>query len=163
MFNREEGKTYPRSPMGGSGMGAELIDALQRSQTPVNPTGDLINRLLMAYNNKAYGSQAPMFQKGSAAFNTVDGYPHQEDTLALMTQGGDRLGFLSRDKSVDGVRYGAAIDNMGDPYRGIYEGEKELPFGTLDYGYDGDTVGAGVKLNPKSARYIYALKNALGL
>ena len=164
MFNREEGNTYPRSPMGGSGMGATLVDALQRKQTPVPSTTDeLIKRLVTAYNNKAYGNPiAPMLRQGQASGATIDGNPYVSDILSAWTKGGDRLGFLSRDKRPYGVDYGIAIDNMGDPYRGVLDEEVNTPFGTLGYGYDGDTVGASFMPNDKTQAYINALSRLLG-
>ena len=65
-----------------------------------------------------------------------------------------RLGFLSKRRIPDDTvpsryqtRYGIGIDNMGDPYRGVLDREINTPLGTLDYGYDGDTVAAGFTPN----------------
>ena len=65
-----------------------------------------------------------------------------------------RLGFVSREERPnDQTRYGIGIDNMGSPYRGIYDGEINTPLGTVDYGYDGDTVYGGVTPNINGGRY----------
>ena len=73
-----------------------------------------------------------------------------EKSAALYDNKGNRKGVVSKRKSSDDpkkTRYGVAIDNMGSPYRGVSDNEISTPVGTLDYGYDGDTVYAGVTPN----------------
>lgn len=71
---------------------------------------------------------------------------------ALMS-GGERMGFVDANNG----RYGFGIDKVGSPYRGVMEREINTPLGTIDYGYDGDTVGAGITPN----YYLQALANLL--
>jgi len=79
----------------------------------------------------------------------VQNYP---GTSALYS-GGQRMGFVDNNNG----RIGIGIDNVGNPYRGVYDGSFNTPLGTVDYGYDGDTVGAGLTPN----YYIQALANLL--
>ena len=69
-------------------------------------------------------------------------------TTSVWNDAGDkRYGFVSKDRAYDNpqqTRYGVGIDNMGSPYRGVYDGEVNTPLGKIDYGYDGDTVYGGV-------------------
>lgn len=161
MFNREEGKTR-NNPMG-EATALAAIDALQRSSRPyTSGTEQALANLVNAYNHRAYANQnMPLFSKSSAPVIPLEGSPFMEDMLTAETRNGGRLGFLSRDRYADGTRYGIGIDNVGDPYRGVYDGEKSTPLGTLDYGYDGDTVYAGVTPNEKTQAYISALANLL--
>ena len=65
---------------------------------------------------------------------------------AWSNDGSKRYGFVSKDRAYDNpqkTRYGIGIDNVGSPYRGAMDREINTPLGTLDYGYDGDTVAAG--------------------
>lgn len=64
-------------------------------------------------------------------------------TKAFTDKSGNRKGFVSREDRDGRTRYGVGIDNVGSPYRGAYDGEINTPLGTLDYGYDGDTVYGG--------------------
>ena len=162
MFNREEGKTR-NNPMG-EATALAAIDALQRSSRPyTSPRAEALNRLMAAYNNKAYANpNMPLFSKSSAPVVPLEGTPFMEDMLTASSRNAGRLGFLSRDRYADGTRYGIGIDNVGDPYRGVYDGEQSTPLGTLDYGYDGDTVYAGVTPNKKTQAYIGALAKLLG-
>lgn len=68
----------------------------------------------------------------------------EDKTKAFYDKYGERRGFVTKQDRANGTRYGFGIDNMGDPYRGILDRELNTPFGTLDYGYDGDTVAAGL-------------------
>lgn len=75
----------------------------------------------------------------------------RERTASLWNDKGDkRYGFVSKAPAYSDpakTRYGIGIDNMGDPYRGVSDNELNTPLGKLDYGYDGDTVYAGVTPN----------------
>jgi hypothetical protein len=67
-----------------------------------------------------------------------------EKTKAFYDSNGDRRGFVTKQNREDGTRYGFGIDKVGDPYRGVLDRELNTPLGTIDYGYDGDTVAAGL-------------------
>jgi hypothetical protein len=84
---------------------------------------------------------------------------NNERSISAWDRNGERLGFASKERRPDGIRYGIGIDNVGDPYRGVLDRELNTPLGTIDYGYDGDTVGAG--FTPRSDAY-YDLLNRLG-
>lgn len=69
-------------------------------------------------------------------------------TKTFSDKNGNRRGFVESRKTDGGrTRYGVGIDNMGSPYRGVMDREVNTPLGTLDYGYDGDTVAAGFTPN----------------
>lgn len=68
---------------------------------------------------------------------------NDERSVSAWNKNGERLGFASRERRPEGIRYGVGFDNMGDPYRGVLDRELNTPLGTLDYGYDGDTIAAG--------------------
>ena len=66
---------------------------------------------------------------------------------SLWDKNGERRGIVSRTADRDNparTTYGVAIDNMGDPYRGVLDRELNTLLGRIDYGYDGDTVGASI-------------------
>ena len=81
---------------------------------------------------------------------------------AWNNSGDKRYGFASKDKYGDRTRYGVGLDNMGSPYRGYAEREINTPLGSLDYGYDGDTVFAGVTPNVYGGRYSNPVSNESG-
>ena len=81
-----------------------------------------------------------------------------EGSMATLNRGNNRLGFVSNEMRPDGRRYGVGIDNIGSPYRGALDRELNTPVGNIDYGYDGDTVYAGITPNNY---YIQALTNLL--
>lgn len=74
-------------------------------------------------------------------------------TSAWNDKGDKRYGFVSKDRVPDEripdtrwkTRYGAGIDNL--PLRGDSYNEINTPFGTLDYGNEGDTGFAGFTPN----------------
>ena len=158
MQNRETGKTYKKSPMGGTPK-PDVSDLVNRKSTQV-PSA--MEKLLTAYNNKAYANPyAPLVSGGSSSYETVDGTPHVDETYAAWLRNGNRIGYLGRDFSPNAVTYSAGIDNVGDPYRGVYDTEINTPLGALGYGYDGDTVGATFTPNEQTNYYIQALANLL--
>ena len=69
-------------------------------------------------------------------------------TKTFSDKNGNRRGFISKERASNTepqkTRYGVGIDNMGSPYRGAMDREINTPLGTIDYGYDGDTVYGGV-------------------
>lgn len=160
MFNRETGKYRVPNPMGDAS-NVVLNDALHRKRTEVTPVmDDLINRLVTVYNNKAYGNPiAPMIRKSNLSTTAPDGLPYQVDTLSAWTKDDNRLGFLSRDNDVDGIRYGVGIDNGS--FNSDLDRKINTPFGTLDYGHDAETAYAGFTPNDKTQAYIQALANLL--
>jgi len=95
---------------------------------------------------------------GNYNLHTAD---NGRDVINALYNGDNRLGFLMKDQRDNGMRYGVGIDNIGSPYRGVLDKDVSTPFGTLDYGYDGDTVAAGFTPNDNTQAYINALKNAL--
>lgn len=81
----------------------------------------------------------------------------RENLTSVWSDDGEkRYGFVSKDRAYDDpakTRYGIGIDNMGDPYRGISDNELNTLLGKLDYGYDGDTVYAGLTPNIYGGSY----------
>jgi hypothetical protein len=87
----------------------------------------------------------------------------QGSMTAAYDRNGNRRGFVARDKSPIGyTRYGVGIDEMGPYDRGYYEGQRNMPIGDLDYGYDGDTVYAGFTPNVYSGENEYAKWGGIG-
>ena len=84
-----------------------------------------------------------------------------ERAISAWDKNGERLAFASKERRPNGIRYGLAIDNIGNPYRGVLDEELNTPFGTIDYGYDGDTIGAGFTPRQSNNAY-YDLLNRLG-
>lgn len=95
---------------------------------------------------------------GNYNLHTAD---NGRDVINALYNGDNRLGFLMKDLRDNGMRYGVGIDNVGSPYRGVLDKDVSTPFGTLDYGYDGDTVAAGFTPNDKTQAYVQALSRAL--
>ena len=87
-----------------------------------------------------------------------------EKVTSVWNNSGDkRYGFASADRNADNTtRYGVGIDNMGSPYRGAMDREISTPLGTIDYGYDGDTVYGGVTPNVYSGSYSNPVSNESG-
>ena len=74
-------------------------------------------------------------------------------TKTFSDKSGNRKGFVSKEKRDGRTRYGVGIDNVGSPSRGAMDREINTPLGTIDYGYDGDTVYGGVTPNVSAGRY----------
>lgn len=162
MINRETGLTRMPSPMGNA-QNKEYVNALYNKVTAL-PTRseELADRLINTYNNKAYANRyAPLLSNYSNLYMDNNGQGHQDDTVVATLRNGERLGFVDRNASDNGTRYGIGLDNIGDPYRGVYDGELNTPYGKLDYGYDGDTVGAGFTPNAQTMAYLQALQALL--
>ena len=88
----------------------------------------------------------------------VDKYKNgRESITSVWSDNGDkRYGFVSKEPSYSDpakTRYGIGIDNVGSPYRGIYDNDINTPLGNFDYGYDGDTIGAGFTPNIYGGSY----------
>jgi hypothetical protein len=147
MQNRETGKTYKKSPMGGT-REPQLKDTVAKKTTRVpSEREEAVSKLLAAYNNKAYASPtAPLLAQYKG-----DGY----NTVTASNRGGDRLGFVTKDRVPDEVvpdsrwknRYGVGIDNTLPVDSGYYENNINTPLGDFDYGHDGDTAFAGFTPN----------------
>jgi len=75
----------------------------------------------------------------------------KERLISAWNDAGDkRYGFLSKDRSWEDprkTRYGFGLDNILDPYGGVSDNEIKTLLGTIDYGRDGDTIGAGFTPN----------------
>lgn len=99
----------------------------------------------------------------------IERYKYKDDdwrgsTTAAYDRNGNRRGFVARDKDALGyTRYGVGIDEMGPYDRGYYEGQRNMPIGNLDYGYDGDTVFAGFTPNVYSGENEYAKWGGVGI
>ena len=123
-----------------------------------------LEKLVTAYNSRAFGNpNAPLVQKFSGEY-VDDNYDSRalRSGLNLQTHDGNRLGYVDRDMRVDGTSYGAGIDNLGrllgeDNY---FDKSLNLPLGTLDVGYDGDTLSANMNI-PRDNYYVQALYNLL--
>ena len=74
-------------------------------------------------------------------------------TKSYSDKSGNRKGFVSKENRNGRTRYGVGIDNMGSVYRGAMDREINTPLGTIDYGYDGDTVYGGVTPNLSIQNY----------
>ena len=123
-----------------------------------------LDRLVAAYNNKAFGSSSmPLINKSSYDYiddNTDSRANHSQ--MSLWDHDNNRLGVLTKNVVDDGgTYYGAGIDNLapilGDRY---FSKEFETPLGTLSAEYDGDTLSAGIEV-PYNKYYLVALKNLL--
>lgn len=74
----------------------------------------------------------------------------RESLTSVWDKNGNRRGFVSKDIDPDDYarsRYGVGIDEIGPYDRGYYENDINTPLGKFDYGYDGDTVFAGMTPN----------------
>ena len=164
MFNREQGKTKQDNPMATKAT-PFVVNAVKRSMREVPSREDvLISRLVNAYNNKAFANpNAPLLTKGTINGYSADGSPWEGNNLTASSRDGERLGFLAKDKSRDGIRYGFGIDNINSRYRDIPDTDINTPLGTLDFGSDYDTFAAGFTPNAQTQAYITALAKMLGL
>ena len=149
MQNREVGKTYPKSPMGGTPR-PQKNDLVNRSSKPLQTKKEeLVDKLVTAYNSRAMANPAAPLVSNA------------EDTLSAYSRGGDRLGFVTKQRTPDAdvpdsrytTRYGAGIDNL--PLQGNRDYEVNTPLGTLDYGHEGDTAYAGFTPNFERTRDYY--------
>ena len=121
---------------------------------------NIVDKLLTAYNNKAFNTSAPMIQKFG------EDYVNDDDELARRSgfnvyKNGNRLGFANRNIAATSANYGAGIDNL-DPIfgTGTFDKSFNTPFGPVNVGYDSGTAYANYDI-PQNAYYIMALINAL--
>ena len=121
-----------------------------------------LDKLINAYNNKAYGtSYAPMISKGSINYTDNNDNIVYDDTMALNTRGGNRLGFVGRDFVPGGeTTYRLGVDNLplGSNY---YSKDINTPLGNLYAEYDGDGTASASFTPGQNAYYLQALAKAL--
>ena len=158
--NRSDKRNMPMTnnsiqPGEGFYAGNEII----KMSEPVERSG-IIDKLLTAYNNKAFNTSAPMIQK------FADPYVNDNDEWARFSgfnvnKNGNRLGFTNRDISETGASYAAGIDNLA-PIFGDRTFEKSVntPYGAVDVGYDDGTAYASYDV-PQNVYYLASIINAL--
>lgn len=129
----------------------ELMKRALQAERTVQPTAEeeLLQRLVTAYNNKAFGNEnAPLV----SYHNQVNDIENNLDTaLTVRDRAGDRLGYVSRELRPDEAQYSAAIDN-GNPDRGMLDAELRTPLGKIMGGYDAET-NYGSYSTPKNDDY----------
>lgn len=119
---------------------------------------DMLDKLLTAYNNRAFGSNAPMVQRIGNDYVTDDTDERAYMSgLNLRNPNGERMAFVSRDISPSSSAYYAGIDNL--PF-GATPVNKSVttPLGTFGADYDGDGTAS---LSYESSPYLMALANLL--
>ena len=146
MQNRETGKTYKKSPMGGTPK-PTTTDTVYKKSANYIPTEkeerqrEAINKLVTAYNSKAYAnSKAPLLEQYEM---TTDVYPYaHEDSVNLMSRGSEdlsgRLAFANRWKTQNGTSYNVGHD-LGNLYRGMGEVGVTTPAGRFSRGFEDNT------------------------
>ena len=122
-----------------------------------------LERLVNAYNNKAFGNpNAPLIQKYGNDY-VDDNYDSRAymSGLNLNDRNENRLGYIGKDARVDGTTYSLGIDNLS-PILGDNNFDKSinLPIGSLGVDYDGDTFSASYE-SPSYNPYLFALKSLL--
>ena len=146
MQNRETGKTYPKSPMGGTPK-ANVKDTVYNKGKQYVPTEkeerqrEAVDKLITAYNSKAYANpNAPLMESYET---TTDFEPisHGEG-VNLMKRGaenlGDRLAFANKWTDKYGSEYNIGTD-FGNLYRGVGEVGVTTPAGRFARGFEDDT------------------------
>ena len=143
MQNRETGKTYKKSPMGGTAK-PNVKETVYNKGVNYVPTENeareeqALDKLITAYNSKAYANpSAPMMEKFDL---TTDVYPYSHATgVNLMGRGAEdlsgRLAFANRWVKPDSVSYNAGVD-LGNPNRGVGEVGVTTPLGRLSRGFE---------------------------
>lgn len=163
MINRETGKTYKSSPMGGT-PNPTVSDLVSHTITKIPSQGQqALEKLMTAYNSKAYANPyAPLLYGGQNSFTTADNTDHDQTMIQAGLKNGDRLGFIARDiNNNNGLEYTAGLD-FGDVSRGYYESPAvKTPIGNFGYGYEQDTDFINYDPNAKAELYIQALANLL--
>ena len=119
------------------------------------------NRLVNAYNNKAFGiPNAPMLSRGSADYiDDATDSRAVDNSLALRDHSGNRLGYAGKTVvDAGGTNYHAGIDNLYFLGGGTFDKEFNTPVGTFGVGYDGDGTAYGSYQSPY---YLQALVNLM--
>ena len=141
---------------------SNLYNALMNTSRPREDTS-VLDKLIAAYNNYAYGSGSPLIRGGGNDYVDANGNAGYSRGYALDATPdiASRLGFLSKDVDSTGTTYRAGIDNLaallGDRN---YDNSIETPLGNLNYGYDGDTAYGSVEV-PTKQYYAAALLDLL--
>ena len=137
MINRETGKTYKSSPMGGTPR--PKVDNLMRTKILPSKTEELVDKLVTAYNSRAMANpSAPLMSKTSSTVEPIDGGNYLTHNVRLETRDGNRLGFIGKDTDFGGVTYSAAHD-LGNPDRGVLDVTLNTPMGNVSRGYEQET------------------------
>ena len=121
------------------------VELLKRSMDPekvikTTPTEDLLQRVVTAYNNKAFGTENAPLINYKNTFNDID--PQQMTNLSLWDRDQNRLGMLARYLRPDEASYDVAVDN-GNPDRGVLDAVLKTPIGRFSSGYENETNYAG--------------------
>lgn len=146
MINRETGKTYKKSPMGGTPNKTVKETVYNKGMSYV-PTDkevrqrEAVDKLITAYNDKAYANpKAPLLERYEMTTD-VQPYAH-EDAVNLMERGaenlGGRLAFANRWIRQDGTSYNIGHD-LGNLYRGMGEVGVTTPAGRFSRGFEDNT------------------------
>lgn len=163
MNRRDEGKTYPKSPMGGTPQ-PTVSDLVSHTMTKIpSQSQQALEKLMTAYNSKAYANPyAPLLYGGNSTYTTGDGTYHDDTLIQAGMRNGDRLGFVGRDiNTKNGLEYRAGLD-LGDINRNYYDSEPlKTPIGNFSYGHEGDTDYVSYDPNAKAEAYIQTLANLL--
>jgi len=104
------------------------------------PTEDLLQRVVTAYNNKAFGTENAPLINYKNSINDID--PQQMTNLSLWDRDQNRLGMLSRYLRPDEASYNVAVDN-GNLDRGVLDAVLKTPVGRFSSGYENETNYAG--------------------
>ena len=146
---------------------ASPMHAIQQTYGEMRPANqereNAINRLITAYNSKAFGNpNAPLLHRSGIDYVTDD--TEERAYLSgydLRDHANNRLAFVNRDATPSRMGYYAGIDNL-NPIFGDREVNKDIatPIGNVNLAYDGDTASVGLELN-KDNYYIQALANLL--
>ena len=146
MQNRETGKTYKKSPMGGTAK-PSVKETVYNKGVNYVPTEkeareeQALDKLITAYNSKAYANpSAPMMEKFDL---TTDVYPYSHATgVNLMGRGAEdlsgRLAFANRWVKPDSVSYNAGVD-LGNINRGVGHLSLDTPIGSFTRGIEDNT------------------------
>lgn len=131
--------------------GSQYMGATQSS-----PHEDTLNKLVTAYNSRAFANpKAPLLSRMSADYVTDDTDERAYMSgLNLMNHAGNRLGFVSSNVTPQTTGYYAGIDNL--PFgANPYSRQFSTPLGTIAADYDGDGTASLSFEGSPSNPYIY--------
>lgn len=156
--NRSEKRDLlQRDNVYGTPFPVDAIDVWHNVPVEKDPT--LLDRILTAYNNKAFGTPgALMMQKWGRDFSDdEDSYGH-ESGLNLM-RNGNRLGYASKEVTPDQTAYnlGVDLDILPDGYA---DKSFDTPFGKFTGGYEDDVLYGNLEV-PSRKYYLAAIKSLL--
>lgn len=120
-----------------------------------------LDKLITAYNNRAFGSNAPMISKAVTPY--VDDETDSRSYLTnigLRDRNNNRLGFVSENLRPGSTEYYAGVDNL--PFgEEVFDRNITTPVGNFNLNYDGDgTASVGYESSP-NVYYLQALAKAL--